>query len=193
MRRVIILTLCFLFVFLTVDFAFSAVVVVKEKEVVLKASPQGKDIGMVTEGVTCEKIEEEGEWIKVKLEGWIKANEVIVLKTDMDKDKDKDTKTDKEYIELTAKKLRLQGIMDTYENKKVSFDGNFEGIFESNKEVVNYANFTVSSVECYINTKDYNKIKDLKRDDSVHVYGTVKRGLRWPPWYYLRVDEIVKQ
>ena len=189
MKKIIVLTAVFLIITFCFNHAYGEVVVVKAKQGILKAAPGGEDIGTIIEGVTCEKIDEKEEWARVKLEGWIKNSDIIVLKID----KDKKEKEKKDYIEFTADRLSRESTIDTYEHKKVSFKGNFDGIFETERKVSNYVNFTVSSVECYIPTKNYSKIKDLKRGDSVQVYGKVKRGLRYPPWYYVSVDEIVKQ
>ena len=191
MKKIMILIFFFLVIVFYVSQAFSEVVVVKVEKGILKDTPQGGEIGMIIEGVTCEKIAEEDEWMKVRVEGWIKASEVIVLKIDIDKE-DKQEKKKKKYIELAAGRLKAEAI-EIHESKRVSFKGKFEGIFVTERKVANHVNFTVSSVECSIPTKDSSKIKDLKRGDSVRVYGKVKRGLRYPPWYYVGVDEIVKE
>lgn len=191
MRKIMILILFFLVVAFYVSYAFSEVVVVKVEESSLKDAPLGGEIGVITEGITCEKIDEEDEWIKVRVEGWIKASEVIVLKMDSDKEKQQERKG-KDYNEVTAHALR-KTMIDTHSGQKVTFKGKFEGMFETDKTVANRINFTVSSVECYIHTKDSSEIKELKRGDSIRVYGKVRRGFRDHAWYYVDVDKIVKE
>ena len=190
MRKIIVLILFFLMIAFYVTHVFSEVVVVKVKEGLLKNSPQGEEIGVIGEGVTCQKIVKEGEWTKVKLEGWIKTTDVIVLKLDIDKDEQKK----KEYVKLAPQKLRLEGILDTYEGRKISFEGKFGNIFEGNKKVANHINFTVSSVECYIHSRDYNKIQQIEKNQEVRIYGKVRRGFgQLAPWYYIKVEDIIKK
>jgi hypothetical protein len=174
--------LFFLAVVLPLGNVSAAQVVIKVDQTNIVTNPGGEAIGTLKEGVGADKIEEKDGWTKVQVQGWIENANLLVMKGEKEGPKD--------YHEFSVRKL--SGMIDTYDGKKVSFQGQFGIISKSDDRVNSYTKFTVSLVECYIPNKDFDSIKDLKEGDPVTVYGKVKRGYGSTEWYYIAVDKVIK-
>ncbi|MFH1784046.1 MAG: hypothetical protein ABH868_04020 [bacterium] len=187
----VVLTSFLLMIIMQVSYALADVVVVKVEEANIAESPEGESIGVIKEGTPCESIYEEGAWTKINVEAWVKTSDITLIKMGTEKEEIKK----EDYAKLTPSKLKSEGFFDSYDKRRITFRGNLGTVYKNNDKVANHVNFTVSSVNCFIRTRDVEKIKDFKKGDSVRVYGQVKRepGGGEHEKYYIQVNDIIKE
>jgi len=175
MKRI---TLCvfILSVILFVTFAHALTVQVDEN---IRGNPDGQKIGVLDKGTKLEKIKQEGNWIKFRLEGWIWAPSV-----GLKSGSPTGTKIRQFYQPVTVKEFRA--FPEEYHNKKILLSVLFGGCSPEFADIAFYV-FSVrdqddpfSFAQIKINKSTHRELVNfvfgLKLQEKITVYGKSTHG-----------------
>lgn len=170
MKRIFALILIVCVVFSSTIFAEELILNVNEN---IRSSPEGQKIGELKNGVTVEKIGQEGNWIKFRLEGWIWAPSVGLKPISTGKKEVKSSYqevTIKEFLafpeEYFGKNVLLKGYYNALRRNYVDEDFYCMSVFTYNPP---------SRVNAIIRKKTHRKLVNLvlglKHEDKITVCG----------------------